>query len=86
MVSAEGIEQTLEESTGMVVVRHNIFPSSICISSLIRFYLSILFCTGPRKDGKETAKSLSAKEYSQLTVNPNTNDDKSVISCLDPVV
>ncbi|PWZ14698.1 hypothetical protein Zm00014a_032456 [Zea mays] len=41
--------------------------------------------TGPRKDGKETAKSFSTKEYS-LTVNPNVNDDKSAISYLDVMV
>jgi len=35
--------------------------------------------TGSEKNGKESTKSFSSKEYSQLTVNPKTSDDKTDI-------
>lgn len=44
--------------------------------------LIFFFHTGPRNYGKESSKSFSFKEYSQLTVNPKTSNNTPVVCYL----
>ena len=77
MDDVEGTGEPLGSSTGMI------FVTCMNLALSIHFFIGLIWspfpCTGSEKNGKESTKSFSSKEYSQLTVNPKTSDDKTDI-------